>query len=351
MHARSKNPRLKNQRRPGKAKLSLTLGCLLAFTALRGGAQPNGDLRFAVAHQHMASWCYGYLYVTGNQLRYEVVQPQSDRGHSFAVDRSKVIAGHRLLFGQPAEALKDFINIKVKGQSYNFLWLANEAEVKTGGSHRMSPPQAAPPDTLLAALQNPPAGSPPQDETSQPAAPAAAAQQQGQAPPAQQPVPEGDVRFAVAHHHKDASWCYGYLYITNDQVRYEVVQPEAYRAHAFALDRSSVTARRWLTKANAPSERIQSAQDALELASQGVIYHFRWLANEDDVNNGTARPANPPQAAPPDMVIRKIQTSRAMPPGVPRPATALPPRLELAASAVTSVIDAMEHGRPASRWR
>jgi hypothetical protein len=351
MHAQ-----LKNRYSPEKTRLALVLGCVLAFPACAVGAQApanadSGDLRFAVAHQHMASWCYGYLYVTADQLRYEVVQPQSDRGHSFAVDRAKVIAGHRLLFGQPAEALKDFINVKIKGQSYNFLWLDNEAEVKTGGSHRMSPPQAAPPDTLLAALQNPPAGSPAQDATSQPAAPAAAAQQQTQTPPAQELVPEGDVRFAVAHHHKDASWCYGYLYVTRDQVRYKVVQPEANRQHAFALDRSSVTARRWLTKANAPAERIQSAQDAFELASQGVIYHFRWLANEDDVNSGSARPANPPQAAPPDMVIRKIQTSRAMPPGsVPWTATALPARSELAAKAVTNAIDAMEDGKPAL-WR
>ncbi|HEX4605888.1 MAG TPA: hypothetical protein VH724_17935, partial [Candidatus Angelobacter sp.] len=46
-------------------------------------AVPGGDgsqeVRFAVAHQHAMSWCYGYLYVSTDKIRYEVVQPQSNR--------------------------------------------------------------------------------------------------------------------------------------------------------------------------------------------------------------------------------------------------------------------------------
>jgi len=297
-----------------EGRTSLLLGGFLAIAALNAGAQApsganSGDVRFAVAHQHFGGgWCYGYLYVTAGQLRYEVVQPQSEHGHSFTADRSDVVAGHRSLFGQQEPAFQYFINIKVKRQSYNFLWLANEAEVKNGGAHRMTPPQAAPPDTVLAALQNPP----PSDAASQaaaapnsppPAAPWTASANAGagaqvQPAPAPDPVPEGDVRFAVAHQHRNSSWCYGYLYVTNDQVRYEVVQPGSDQKHGFAINRAGVTAR-------------GSAQDVFELVAPGATYRFRWLANEADVNSASARPANPPAAAPPDIVIKKIQSPTA----------------------------------------
>jgi hypothetical protein len=140
----------------------------------RGLTQPNqasagannGDLRFAVAHKHLATWCYGYLYVTSNEVRYEVVQPQSDHGHSFTADRSNVVVSHRAVLGQ---ALTNFINLKVKSQSYNFLWLANEAEVRSGGARRMTPPEAAPPDTLITTIQNPPAVAPAPQQDAAPA--------------------------------------------------------------------------------------------------------------------------------------------------------------------------------------
>jgi len=349
------NARLRKRRRLRETGSALGLGCLLVITGLQAASEtptpPNqapvqansGDLRFAVAHQHMASWCYGYLYVSGSQVRYEVVQPQSDQRHSFTADRANVVVSHRTLFGQPAEALKDFLNLKVKGQSYNFLWLANESEVRNGGAHRMSPPAAALPDTLLSAFQSPVPGAPPMpanvaaasqprpSDTSSPASGATAPNPQAQPAAAQEPVPQGDVRFAVAHHHKDASWCYGYLYVTHDQVRYEVVQPEADRAHAFAINRSSVTARRWVTQPGATAERIQSAQDAFELAFQGKVHHFRWLANQDDVTSGNARPASPPMAAPPDILIKTILMPKARMPWItPRPSPVLPSKLEFA---------------------
>jgi hypothetical protein len=335
-----------------RAAPALALVSWLAIAGLTASAQQappasNGDLRFAVAHQHMASWCYGYLYVSGSQVRYEVVQPQTERGHSFAADRANVVVSHRTLFGQTAEALKPFINLKVKGQSYNFLWLANESEVINGGARRMSPPEAAAPDTLFATLLTPPAPPPMQDAAPQSAGSAAGASPanpQAQQPPAQASVPQGDVRFAAAHHHKDASWCYGYLYVTEDRVRYEVVQPASDRTHAFTIDRSSVKARRWVPKANAPAEYVQASQDAFELESQGVLRHFRWLANQDDVTSGNARPANPPQAAPPDIPIRAIQISATGTPEVmSAPSLAVPSKLQLA-------LNRINDARPAA-WR
>lgn len=357
-----------------RARPALAFACLFAIAesvGAQGPAQPNqtpaaasnGDLRFAVAHKHMATWCYGYLYVTGTEVRYEVVQPQSDRGHSFTADRSSVVVSHRTVLGQ---ALPNFINLKVKSQSYNFLWLANEAEVRSGGAHRMTPPEAAPPDTLIAAIQNPPAAAPapqqgaaPADggnsalstraaflspQGANPAAGSPAAQPQGQPAPAQPAVPAGDVRFAVGHHHDDASWCYGYLYVTHDQIRYEVVQPESARAHAFAINRSSATARQWLPQPNATQENIQAAQNGFELVSQGVVYHFRWLAKEDDVNTGSARPVSPPDAAPPDLLIKTIQNLAAETPRLaPGPAVSLLTELELPTNAI-------KNAQP-ERWR
>src|SRR5215469_10314329 len=47
---------------------------------------PSGkEVRFAVAHQHAFSWCYGYLYVSADKIRFEVVQPQANSNHSFEV--------------------------------------------------------------------------------------------------------------------------------------------------------------------------------------------------------------------------------------------------------------------------
>jgi hypothetical protein len=313
-----------------EGRTSLLLGGLLAIAALNASAQApsganNGDMRFAVAHQHFGGWCYGYLYISAGQVRYEVVQPQSDNGHSFTADRTDVVAGHRSLFGQQAQALESFINIKVKRQSYNFLWLANEAEVKNGGAHRMTPPQAAPPDTVLAALQNPPPSGAAFQAAAAPSAASANAgvgSPQTQPAPASDPVPEGDVRFAVAHQHRNSSWCYGYLYVTNDQLRYEVVQPASDQKHGFAINRGGVTAR-------------GSAQDAFELTAQGATYRFRWLANEADVNSASARPANPPAAAPPDIVIKKIQSPAGGTPEVmAHPTRELPAALQLATAEV-----------------
>ena len=123
--------------------------------------------------------------------------------------------------------------------------------------------------------------------------------------------------------------------MTNDQVRYEVVQPEPDRTHGFAINRTGITAR-------------GSAQNVFELVTQGVTYRFRWLANEGDVNSASARPANPPEAAPPDIVIKKIQSPTAGTPEVmSRPASAQPATLELATGAVQNEAEA---ARP-ELWR
>src|SRR5579859_7418991 len=45
--------------------------------------QPQPTFRFAVAHQHTTNACYGYLYVSRNEIWYEVKAPITDRTHEF----------------------------------------------------------------------------------------------------------------------------------------------------------------------------------------------------------------------------------------------------------------------------
>ena len=49
---------------------------------------PNPQIRIAVAHQHTASACFGYLYVDRETIRFEVKWPAKDLGHAFEFPRS-----------------------------------------------------------------------------------------------------------------------------------------------------------------------------------------------------------------------------------------------------------------------
>jgi len=50
--------------------------------------EPNPQIRIAVAHQHTASGCIGYLYVDRETIRFEVKWPAKDQGHAFEFPRS-----------------------------------------------------------------------------------------------------------------------------------------------------------------------------------------------------------------------------------------------------------------------
>jgi len=118
-------------------------------------AQPAAadvPLRFAVAHKHSFSWCYGYLYVARDSVRFEVVQPSSDHGHGFTAKRFEVRASQWSVLGNPLPG----VELRVKGQDYIFEWLADEGEVQSGGAHRMAPPLANAPAKLLGAFAPPP---------------------------------------------------------------------------------------------------------------------------------------------------------------------------------------------------
>ena len=46
---------------------------------------PGGEaiLRYPVAHQHAATGCLGWLYISRDTMRYEVLSPEQDKGHAF----------------------------------------------------------------------------------------------------------------------------------------------------------------------------------------------------------------------------------------------------------------------------
>jgi len=50
--------------------------------------EPNPQIRIAVAHQHTASGCVGYLYVDRETIRFEVKWPAKDLGHAFEFPRT-----------------------------------------------------------------------------------------------------------------------------------------------------------------------------------------------------------------------------------------------------------------------
>ena len=50
--------------------------------------EPNPTLKIPVAHQHAATGCYGYLYITRQEIWYEVSSPATDLSHGFRFPRS-----------------------------------------------------------------------------------------------------------------------------------------------------------------------------------------------------------------------------------------------------------------------
>jgi hypothetical protein len=113
--------------------------------------QPINEVRFPVALQHSGSWCYGYLYGSQERIRFEVVQPDSEKSLSFDAPRAEVTVVQWLILGMPQDA----IELKSKGATYHMRLLANEGDVRSGAARRWGPPNSLPPYSLIAAMQNP----------------------------------------------------------------------------------------------------------------------------------------------------------------------------------------------------
>jgi len=72
----------------GAAPVSATKGITIGTPGPDDGPQlvtagPDPVIRIPVAHQHAASGCVGYLYLSHSTMRFEVIHPENDKGHSF----------------------------------------------------------------------------------------------------------------------------------------------------------------------------------------------------------------------------------------------------------------------------
>jgi hypothetical protein len=131
---------------------------------------------------------------------------------------------------------------------------------------------------------------------------------------AQTPTQDALARFPVAHEHgKD--WCLGYLYIYPDSIAYEVTWPATMKSHSFDLK---------LTNIQQVSQWSVSGQmaNAVEVKTNSSVYHFWWLANEQDVVNGRSYQFNPPDAGDPALLISAIRNPASLnaPPAAAAPA-------------------------------
>ncbi len=120
--------------------------------------------------------------------------------------------------------------------------------------------------------------------------------------PADQPSTAKEIRFPVAYLH-GGSWCYGFLYGSDDRVRFEVVQPESAKNFSFEAPRAEVMIRQWVL--------LGTPQDAIELKTRGATYHMVWLANANEILTGGARRWAPPASLPPHAMIAAMQNPAA----------------------------------------
>jgi hypothetical protein len=121
-------------------------------------------------------------------------------------------------------------------------------------------------------------------------------------------VPHGtEARFPVAHAHF-GTVCRGFLYVDAGGVRYEVVQPEKAKNHAFQIPRSEIVAvLPWIVAGR--------AQNVAEIRTARAVYRFWLLRNDADVNSGGA--FNGGAAAPAATLIAALENRAELPRGLP----------------------------------
>lgn len=95
-------------------------------------------------------------------------------------------------------------------------------------------------------------------------------------------APEKERRFSVVHAHFGNN-CAGYLYVSQEFVRYKALVPENYQNHSFELKRSEITAL-------GPWVLMGQPQNLAEIKTAHAAYHFWLLRKGTDLN--TARSSN-----------------------------------------------------------
>jgi len=149
--------------------------------AVVANAAPAGEARFPVAHAHFGGVCRGYLYVSPERLRYDVVQPEKDKNHSFQILRSDVVAVQPWILAGRAQNITE---IRTARSIYHFWLLPKDADVNSTGLFNGG--AAAPAATLIAAIQNP--GGAQSQASAQPVSSTSATASQGDSPSSSLPA-------------------------------------------------------------------------------------------------------------------------------------------------------------------
>ena len=251
--------------------------------------------RFPVAHEHSGSWCLGYLYIGGNVLRYEVVEPAEDQGHSFQLSQSEVQQVRRWSFlNQSLNA----IEIQTTRGIYHF-WLLHEEDIQRRRAYTWNPADAASADILIAVMQAQNQAAPTRTDVA-----AANTPSTSTASNASDTDNETQQRFPVAHAHF-GTWCMGYLSITSDSIRYEVLRPERDKGHSFRLKRTEIAAVRPWVFGNRPT-------NAVEIRTAHQTYHFWLMQSETDLREDRKPGWRPAEAAPANVLMAALEGAPAL---------------------------------------
>jgi CHAT domain-containing protein len=127
--------------------------CLIGFSLCFCGslslmAQNSNAVRIAVAHQHVGSWCLGYLHIDADEVSYEVVKPARYQEHAFRAPRSQITALRQwVLLGQPQNATE----MKYGNATYHF-WLLADQDLSHVPQVELQAPVTLPYQVLIALI-------------------------------------------------------------------------------------------------------------------------------------------------------------------------------------------------------
>src|SRR5215472_17709113 len=111
------------------------------------------------------------------------------------------------------------------------------------------------------------------------------------------------LRFRVVHTHFGNN-CAGYLFVSQEAVRYETLVPDNYKNHSFQIERAAITALQ-------PWVLMGQVQNIVEIKTARAAYHFWVLPKGTDLN--AARTSNLSAiAAPAEKLIAAIRDPESM---------------------------------------
>ena len=110
-------------------------------------------------------------------------------------------------------------------------------------------------------------------------------------------------RFSVVHAHFGNN-CAGYLYVSQESVRYEALVPANYKNHSFQIQRAEITSLQ-------PWVLMGQVQNVAEIKTARATYHFWLLRKEADLNAARSSNLNL-VAAPAQALIAAIRNPQSL---------------------------------------